>query len=292
MLDHQAYDILGVDRESTPDEIRCAFRRAALLHHPDKGGDPERFNDVKSAYDLLSRKTGTQQQAQIDLADILSKGFVKLYESFTKSRAKKDLAITLRIDVSLRELYEGNVKKLNIKTFANGVPCNKTFYIPMRGFVPQRVFVGGGDADERGLSGDLIVNFDVTDAEPFHYDTSLDGHDLFVTVPVDLHAYLVGGQRTITLPDGDVTSVTFGPFFGPYKRDTMAGECTAACSECVTVRGRGMPFGEAERGDLLVKLQLCFDARRRHDETLPRYIDDDDFIEKLRGYFAEQLSSH
>jgi len=273
-----AYDVLGVHRDSTPDEIRCAFRRAALLHHPDKGGDPERFNDVKLAYDLLSRRTGTQQQAQIDLADILSKGFVKLYESFTKSRAKKDLAITLRIDVSLRELYEGNVKKLNVKTFANGLPCNKTFYIPMRGFAAQHVFVGGGDADERGLSGDLIVNFDVTDTEPFHYD-ALMSHDLFVTAPVDLHAYLVGGQKTITLPDGAGTVVTFGAFFATECRgrhDAKAGEC----AKCVTVRGKGMPFGEAERGDLIVKLQLCF------ANTPPCYLDDEGFLQKLRVYFG------
>ena len=45
-----AYDVLGVDGRSTPDEIRSAFRKAALLHHPDKGGDRARFDEIVDAY--------------------------------------------------------------------------------------------------------------------------------------------------------------------------------------------------------------------------------------------------
>jgi len=46
----RAYDVLGVDERSTPDEIRSAFRKAALLHHPDKGGDRARFDEIVDAY--------------------------------------------------------------------------------------------------------------------------------------------------------------------------------------------------------------------------------------------------
>lgn len=36
------YDILGVTKEATQDEIRKAYRRLALKEHPDKGGDPDK----------------------------------------------------------------------------------------------------------------------------------------------------------------------------------------------------------------------------------------------------------
>lgn len=49
------YNILGVDRKASKDEIKKAFRKLAHKHHPDKaGGDKERFNEVSEAYAVLS----------------------------------------------------------------------------------------------------------------------------------------------------------------------------------------------------------------------------------------------
>jgi molecular chaperone DnaJ len=50
------YDILGVSKTATDDEIKKAFRRAAHQHHPDKGGDPAKFKDVNEAYQVLGDK--------------------------------------------------------------------------------------------------------------------------------------------------------------------------------------------------------------------------------------------
>jgi DnaJ family protein A protein 2 len=36
------YDLIGVDKNATTDEIKKAFRRKALKEHPDKGGDPDK----------------------------------------------------------------------------------------------------------------------------------------------------------------------------------------------------------------------------------------------------------
>ena len=52
------YDILGVDRSATQDEIKGAFRRAASQHHPDKNpgddGAQVRFKEINAAYQILS----------------------------------------------------------------------------------------------------------------------------------------------------------------------------------------------------------------------------------------------
>lgn len=44
------WQVLGVSRNATEDEIRKAGRRLAKIHHPDVGGDPERFLEIQSAW--------------------------------------------------------------------------------------------------------------------------------------------------------------------------------------------------------------------------------------------------
>ncbi|TEB25225.1 hypothetical protein FA13DRAFT_1714051 [Coprinellus micaceus] len=48
------YKILGVEKECTEVEIKKAYRRESLKHHPDKGGDEEKFKLVSEAYAVLS----------------------------------------------------------------------------------------------------------------------------------------------------------------------------------------------------------------------------------------------
>jgi hypothetical protein len=50
-----SYEVLGIDEDSEEEDIKRAFRKKALLHHPDKGGDPMEFCKVREAYeDLIS----------------------------------------------------------------------------------------------------------------------------------------------------------------------------------------------------------------------------------------------
>ena len=48
------YKILGVGRGADAEEIKKAYRKQALINHPDKGGDPEKFKLVQKAYEILS----------------------------------------------------------------------------------------------------------------------------------------------------------------------------------------------------------------------------------------------
>jgi len=48
------YDLLGVSRDATVDDIKKAYKKAALVHHPDKGGDPEKFKECGAAVETLT----------------------------------------------------------------------------------------------------------------------------------------------------------------------------------------------------------------------------------------------
>ena len=47
------YDTLGVRSDAPADEIKRAYRKLASQHHPDKGGDKNRFQEIQKAYDTL-----------------------------------------------------------------------------------------------------------------------------------------------------------------------------------------------------------------------------------------------
>jgi molecular chaperone DnaJ len=68
------YEVLGCSRESTPDELRRAYKREALKHHPDRnGGDPKAeatFKEVNEAYQVLSDEQKRQVYDQFGHAGL------------------------------------------------------------------------------------------------------------------------------------------------------------------------------------------------------------------------------
>src|SRR3989339_1234378 len=48
------YKILGVEKNATADEVKKAFKKSAMQHHPDRpGGDEKKFKEVNEAYQVL-----------------------------------------------------------------------------------------------------------------------------------------------------------------------------------------------------------------------------------------------
>lgn len=57
------YATLGVSKTASSEEIKSAYRKSAHKHHPDKGGDAEKFKEINEAYQVLS---DSRKRAQYD----------------------------------------------------------------------------------------------------------------------------------------------------------------------------------------------------------------------------------
>lgn len=117
MTTDNLYEILGVDKSATEDEIKKAFKRSAQKNHPDKkDGCKEKFQALKSAYEVLSNpssrkhydETGSilknSQATPDDLAkDALKSMFSNLLNTYINSDTRE---ITAMIKTNLNETIE------------------------------------------------------------------------------------------------------------------------------------------------------------------------------------------
>ena len=58
------YKILGISKNSSPDDVKRSFRELAHKHHPDKGGDAEKFKELNEAYQVLGNPEKRKQYDQ------------------------------------------------------------------------------------------------------------------------------------------------------------------------------------------------------------------------------------
>lgn len=69
------YEILGIAKDASPDEIKKAFRRLAVQHHPDKeGGDETKFKEINEAYEVLKDDAKRKRYDQFGHAGVGGNG--------------------------------------------------------------------------------------------------------------------------------------------------------------------------------------------------------------------------
>ncbi len=64
MSNKDYYSLLGVSKTANQNEIKLAFRKLAHQHHPDKGGDAEKFKEINEAYQVLGNEQKRKQYDQ------------------------------------------------------------------------------------------------------------------------------------------------------------------------------------------------------------------------------------
>ncbi len=64
------YEVLGVGKDASADEIKKAYRRLAVKHHPDQGGDEEKFKELNEAHEVLKDQQKRQRYDQFGHAGV------------------------------------------------------------------------------------------------------------------------------------------------------------------------------------------------------------------------------
>lgn len=82
MAKRDYYEVLGVGKNASPDEIKKAFRRSAVEHHPDRGGDEAKFKELNEAYEVLKDPGKKQRYDQFGHAGVGGNGGGNPYEGY------------------------------------------------------------------------------------------------------------------------------------------------------------------------------------------------------------------
>ena len=118
------YNILGVDKNAEKSKIKKAYHKLAVKHHPDKGGDPDKFKKIAEAFEVLSdeNKRKTYDSGGKDALgggegggnpmDMFSHMFSGNMSS--NSRVKKGKNTEYTMNITLEDVYNGRNKNISL----------------------------------------------------------------------------------------------------------------------------------------------------------------------------------
>ena len=120
------YDILGVTESATTDEIKKTYRKLAMEHHPDKGGNEEKFKKISEAYDTLgdeNKRTQYDNHRKNPFGN-MNGGFNPFEEFFEQQRRNSVAEKIIDLEVGSLESFHGKEKTINYKRFSKCNPCD------------------------------------------------------------------------------------------------------------------------------------------------------------------------
>jgi len=143
------YEILGVAKNASPENIKKAYRKLALEHHPNKGGNAEKFKPVGVAYavltdPLLRAEYDAEQNVPAAPPPIskLTKDQVRGYLAIAATFNRKALK-SLIVKAEEYDLFAENVYTSAVKVYQNSKKSKNT----------SRRSGGGGGAAGGGAAG-------------------------------------------------------------------------------------------------------------------------------------------
>ena len=224
MTDH--YQILGIAKNATPDEIKKAYRRLASIHHPDKGGDTAEFQKIQVAYDILSDPQKRQQydnpMPQGNPFGSHPGGFHfnmngfnmdDLFGQMFRQHQHNNNVFRTTFWISLEQVYKGGEEVLKLQT--------PTGMHMVRVNIPKGIMDGGQVRYEKVIeSNDLIVEYRIHN----HLKYERKMNDLYCNHSISVLDLIVGSSFEFTTISGKTLEVSVPPKTQPFMHLKLAGQ--------------------------------------------------------------------
>lgn len=248
------YQTLGVERSASADEIKRAYRKLASQHHPDRGGDTAKFQEIEEAYRTLS---DPQKRQHYDNPNPFSGfgsagpdgfqpfNFDTIFDifgaKFGQGQPRQTVA-RMSLWITLTDVAQGGSKTISVGT-NHGVHA-----IDIE--IPAGI-EDGQTVQYTGLApggGDLVITFRIHPNPRWQRQ----GPNLITEHRVPIWSLIIGGETVVS----DILGKQFTMQIPPHcQPGTM-----------LRLKGRGLPQRSAGPGDMLVKLQAVI------PDTIPQAI--------------------
>lgn len=244
-MDH--YSTLGIPRSATPDEIKKAYRKLAMEHHPDRGGDNAKFQEISVAYNTLSdpdkKAAYDNPQPQFSGFNFGPNGFdfqdifrafnqqtTNPFEAYSRQQNQQKQMYRTRVTVSLLDAYNGTEQVLKLSTPQGLKVVNLK--------LPPGVKTGDNMRYDNVVDNAvLLIEFVVL--SDLRFDRK--GDDLYANLPISVLDLIIGTTIEFTTMGKKTLEVKIKPGTQPYMQLKIPGE--------------GMPTRNGGVGDQILLLK-------------------------------------
>lgn len=173
------YEILGVPRDATPDQLKKAYRRLAREYHPDvnkEAGAEEKFKQINEAYEILSDEDKRARYDRLGHAGVQTNGgasdfggfgfgFEDIFESFfggqrgstARNRPQRGQDLHYNLKITFQEAVFGCEKEIEIMRHETCPTCQGSGSKP--GTSPVRCSQCGGAGEVRHVQRSVFGSF-------------------------------------------------------------------------------------------------------------------------------------
>ena len=261
------YEVLGISKGASADEIKKAYRKMAKKYHPDVNpGDKEaeaKFKEANEAYEVLSDPQKKQKYDTYghqafdpnvgvsggagcgdfdfgDIGDIFGSFFGGGFGGQPQPRRGQDMNVTL--NVTFDEAFNGTEKRITVRIPGKSESDTHTVKVPAGAVDGGRVRLKGQGApgENGGAAGDLLITTKI-DAHPYF---GRDKADVTVDLPINVAEAALGASIVVPTPDGKKIKVK-------VPAGTQDGKV-------LTIKGKGAPDlkNKGQFGNLKIQIHV------------------------------------
>jgi len=251
------YNVLGVDRNASEEQLKKAYKKQSMQHHPDRnGGSEEKFKQINEAYSALKDPQKRQMYDQYGTTDPQQAGGFRSQHfnnggfnggfdindlmgqfGFGARQQMRNADITIGCNINIGEVYTGK-NVLATYRLNNGREQTVDIKIPVGVRNGDKVrYTGMGQHDIQQIPpGDLYVQVVIQSTNEFE----VNGLDLITSKRINTLKLITGMYTNINVPGGANVNLNIP---GGTQPGTV-----------LKVTGKGLPNRQGNPGNILVKI--------------------------------------